>query len=102
MVTVQIGNAFACRTSKAHITQLGWGSNTTLLGGITLSLLIIVGLVYIPPLAAAFDNQVFPFIFWPVLLLYALVLYMLEWFRKALIRRIEKDPGTHPSGVSSP
>jgi P-type Ca2+ transporter type 2C len=87
VVTVQVGNAFACRTSKAHITQLGWGSNKTLLGGIVLSLVIIAGLVYIPLLASAFDNQVFPLFFWPVLLLYALILYTLEWIRKALIRR---------------
>jgi Ca2+-transporting ATPase len=101
VVTVQVGNAFACRTSKAHITQLGWGSNKTLLGGIGLSLLIIAGLVYIPPLANAFDNQVFPFILWPPLLLYALVLYTLEWFRKALIRRTDKQPDINPSPISS-
>lgn len=89
VVTVQVGNAFACRTSKAHNTQLGWGSNRTLLGGIALSLLIIVILVYFPPLAAAFDNQVFPFVLWPVLLMFALVLYTLEWFRKAILRKSE-------------
>ncbi len=89
MVTVQIGNAFACRTSTAHITQMGWGSNFTLLQGTALSLVLIAGLIYIPPLARAFDNQVFPAFFWPVLLLYALILYIMEWFRKGLIRRTE-------------
>ena len=98
VVTVQIGNAFACRTtSRAHNTQMGWGSNQTLLGGIALSLLLIIGLVYIPPLASAFNNQVFPFILWPVLLLYAPVLYTLEWFRKALLRWTEKKQEHHPS-----
>lgn len=90
VVSVQVGNAFACRTSRAHITQMGWGSNKMLLGGILLSLLIIVGLVYIPPLAKAFDNQVIPVIFWPAFLLYAMVIYTLEWFRKALLRRSER------------
>jgi Ca2+-transporting ATPase len=93
VVTVQVGNAFACRTSKAHTTQMGWGSNKTLLGGIVLSLLLIIGLVYFPPLAKAFDNQVFPFVLWPVLLLYALVLYTMEWFRKGVIRWTEKNQG---------
>ena len=90
VVTVQAGNAFACRTSKAHNTQMGWGSNKTLLGGIFLSLLMIAGLVYIPPLAKAFDNQVFPIVLWPFLLLYALILYTMEWFRKAFNRWTEK------------
>jgi magnesium-transporting ATPase (P-type) len=97
VVTVQIGNAFACRTSKAHTTQMGWGSNKTLLGGIILSLLLIAGLVYVPPLAEAFDNQIFPFILWPALLLYALVLYTMEWFRKRLIRWTEKNQENRPS-----
>ena len=97
VVTVQIGNAFACRTSKAHTTQMGWGSNKTLLGGIILSLLLIAGLVYVPPLAKAFDNQIFPFILWPAILLYALVLYTMEWFRKRLIRWTEKNQENRPS-----
>ena len=41
VVLVQIGNAFACRTSKAHNTQMGWGSNKVLLFGIALALLMI-------------------------------------------------------------
>jgi magnesium-transporting ATPase (P-type) len=97
VVTVQIGNAFACRTSKAHNTQMGWGTNKTLLGGIALSLLLIAGMVYFPPLAKAFDNQIFPFILWLVLLLYALVIYAMEWFRKSVIRWTEKNQENHSS-----
>jgi potassium/sodium efflux P-type ATPase len=99
VVTVQVGNAFACRTSKAHTTQLGWWSNTTLLGGIVLSLLMIAGLVYLPPFANAFDNQVFPFVLWPLLLLYAPVLYIMEWFRKGLIRWTEKNQANRSSSI---
>lgn len=91
VVTAQVGNAIACRTFKAHTTQIGWGSNKTLLGGIALSLLIITGLVYIPPLAKAFDNQVFPLVLWPALFLYAPVLYSFEWIRKGLVRILEKN-----------
>ena len=100
VVTVQIGNAFACRTSKAHNRQMGWGSNKTLLGGIALSLVLIAGMVYVPPLARAFDNQIFPAIFWPVLFLYALLLYTLEWVRKALIRWTEKNKENRPSNFN--
>ncbi len=90
VVLVQIGNAFACRTSKAHNTQMGWGSNKVLLLGIALALLMIIGMVYIPVLANIFDNQIFPPIFWPILALFALILYTLEWFRKSILRRKEK------------
>jgi MFS-type transporter involved in bile tolerance (Atg22 family) len=69
---------------------MGWGSNKVLLIGIALSILMIVGLIYIPILAKAFDNQVFPAIFWPILAFFALILYTLEWFRKGLVRRKER------------
>ena len=97
VVLIQIGNAFACRTSKEHNTQMGWGSNKVLLLGIGLAVLMIVSLVYIPFLASAFDNQVFPPIFWPILAIFALILYTLEWFRKALVRRKER---THTGQLS--
>jgi len=90
VVLIQIGNTFACRTSKEHNTQMGWGSNKVLLFGIVLALLMIVGLVYIPFLANAFDNQKFPVIFWPILAFFALILYSLEWIRKAFVRRKER------------
>jgi len=90
VVLIQIGNAFACRTSKEHNSQMGWGSNKVLLFGIALAVLMIVSLVYIPFLANAFDNQAFPPIFWPILAIFALILYTLEWFRKALVRRKER------------
>lgn len=91
VVIVQIGNAFACRTSKAHITQMGWGSNKVLLGGIAISLLLMVGFIYLPPLARAFDIQRFPEILWPFLLSFSLVLYSFEWLRKGFVRWIEKS-----------
>ncbi len=87
VVTAQIGNAFACRTFTAHVTQMGWGSNRALLAGAALSLVIITGLVYLPPLQQAFNNQVFPSILWPFLVLYALVIYLFEWIRKRIVQR---------------
>jgi magnesium-transporting ATPase (P-type) len=97
VVTAQIGNAFACRTSKAHITQMGWGSNKILLSGILLALVLLAGLIYLPPFARAFDNQVFPLILWPLLLIYAPTLYTMEWFRKAIIRWIGMKQENIPS-----
>jgi len=97
VVTAQIGNAFACRTSKAHITQMGWGSNRILLIGILLALVMIASLIYLPPFAKAFDNHVFPLLLWPLLLIYAPVLYTVEWFRKALIRWTEKKQESRSS-----
>ena len=97
VVFVQIGNAFACRTSKAHNTQMGWGSNKVLLLGIALALIMLAGMVYIPFLANIFDNRAFPIILWPVLALFGLVLYTFEWFRKGFMRRRERTRGNRLS-----
>ncbi len=97
MVFAQIGNAFACRTSKARNTQMGWGSNPTLLASVLLSIAIILGLIYFPPLAVSFDNQVFPSALWGVLMLYGLIIYTFEWLRKSLVRRSERSHERKPS-----
>jgi P-type Ca2+ transporter type 2C len=90
VVLVQIGNAFACRTSTAHNTQMGWGSNRMLITGVLLALLMIIGMIYIPFMAKAFSIHTFPIIYWPILAFFALVLYTLEWLRKSIARQREK------------
>jgi P-type Ca2+ transporter type 2C len=93
VVLVQVGNAFACRTSKAHNTQMGWGSNKVLLLGIVLAIIMVIGMIYIPFFAKAFDNQSFPLILWPALGVLSLFLYTMEWFRKGIVRQKERDKG---------
>jgi magnesium-transporting ATPase (P-type) len=87
VVTAQVGNAFACRTFKAHNAQMGWGSNRWLLLGIVIELTGIAALIYVPPLARAFEHVPLPLWSWGILILYALVIYTLEWLRKAVNRK---------------
>ena len=97
VVMSQVGNVFACRTFKAHNRQQGWFSNPTLLLGVVLELVVIWALIYIPPLAIAFDHTALPLLFWPALLLFAPVLYVLEWMRKTFVRRFGKIEHARPS-----
>jgi len=94
VVTAQIGNAFACRTNKAHNRQMGWISNLNLIGGVLAALLIIIALIYLPAARAAFDTQRFPAIVWPFLLSNSLILYIFEWIRKRLIFLLESRRDT--------
>jgi Ca2+-transporting ATPase len=90
----QIGNAFACRTSRAHNRQMGWASNRNLIASVALTVLIILALVYFPPLARGFDNQAFPTVLWYFLPFYALAIYGIEWIRKSVVRWIARNkPG---------
>lgn len=90
VVMTQVGNVFACRTFKAHNRQQGWFSNPTLLLGVVLELVIIWIMIYIPSLAVAFDHVALPLSFWPVLILFAPALYILEWLRKNFVGRFGK------------
>ncbi len=88
--TAQIGNAFACRTSKMRNTHLGWGSNRFLIFSIAIEFLVVAAMVYIPNLAHILGHASIPWILWLVLLLNALILYSLEWFRKLIARWFDR------------
>jgi magnesium-transporting ATPase (P-type) len=87
VVMAQVGNAFACRTETHRGRSVGWLSNPFLLFGVLVEILIILALIYIPPLAAAFEHFPLPPIFWLGLVLYPPALYGLEWLRKSSVRR---------------
>ncbi len=87
VVTAQIGNAFACRTERGSVRRTGLFSNRYLLGAIAFELALICALVYVPPLAGVFDHAPIPLQYWPLLLAYAPMVYLLDWTRKAVLRR---------------
>lgn len=87
VVMAQVGNAFACRTERLRGRALGWLSNPGLIGSVMIELILVVALVYYPPLASAFDHAALPLVFWLVLGLYAPTLYGLDWLRKMYFSR---------------
>lgn len=76
IVATQVGNVFACRTDRASILKVGFFSNKWIWVGILGELLLIFGIVYLPPLQHLFhtaplglDDWIFLFMFTPILLL---------------------------------
>jgi magnesium-transporting ATPase (P-type) len=90
VVTSQVGNALACRSDRMRSSNLGWLSNEYLWIGILIEILAIVSMVYIPFLAEMFNHAPLPAWMWLVLGLNALVLYSMEWIRKAIVRSLRK------------
>jgi Ca2+-transporting ATPase len=86
VVMAQIGNAFACRTERNRGRFLGWFSNPTLLRGIVIELAILLGLIYLKPLANLFGHTAIPPVLWIGLIFFPLIIYSLDWIRKMLIR----------------
>ena len=90
VVMAQVGNAYACRSEKEKGHRLGWLSNPFLLLGIAAEILIIIVLIYFPPLARLFQHVPLPPIFWAGLALYALIIYSLDRLRKEVVWRLER------------
>jgi magnesium-transporting ATPase (P-type) len=65
---------------------LGWLSNKYLWIGILIELMGITSIIYIPFLAKIFNHTPLPVWMWLGLGLNALVLYSIEWIRKAIVR----------------
>jgi len=77
IVACQVGTAFAVRTERASLFQIGIFSNPMLLQGIAFELAFSAALIYLPPLQALFGTRplglpelallaTFPFIVWGV------------------------------------
>jgi len=89
VVMSQVGNALACRSDRTRSSSLGWLSNKYLLVGILIELLGIISIIYIPFLAKIFNHVPLPEWMWIVLGMNALVLYSIEWIRKAIVRGLK-------------
>jgi Ca2+-transporting ATPase len=87
VVSCQIGNAFACRTSRGRVGGLGYFSNRGLLLSIALAVALLLALVYVPIFNNLFELLPLPPDFWAFLAFFGPVVYLLERMRKILLRR---------------
>jgi len=90
VVMAQIGNAFACRTERNRGRSLGWFSNPALWRGIAIELAILLGLIYLPPLADLFEHVAIPPVIWAGLIFFPVIIYSLDWIRKWIVRWRER------------
>lgn len=91
VVASQVGNAFACRSEKSHLHQLGRFSNPFLNEAVGIELVLILLMVYVPGLARVFSHYPLPPLLWLGLGLYAPGIYYLDRLRKILASRIKNN-----------
>jgi P-type Ca2+ transporter type 2C len=90
VITTQIGNAYACRTERTSVFDVGFFSNRFLLVGFCVELGLISVLIYMMPFQAMFEHGPLPLKYWGFLFLYAPVMFFAEEGRKAIMRRRER------------
>ena len=88
IVLVQVANVFACRSERLSIIKLGWLSNTLILWGITLELVLLAIITYTPMGNAIFGTSQLPLWIFGPLAFGAVLLLALEEMRKLLASRL--------------
>ncbi len=87
IVFSQIGAVFNCRTEKQSVFRVGLLGNKQINLGIVLEILLIIALVYLPPLQSVFHTTALDIWDWLLLCIWPPLILFIEEARKAWIRR---------------
>ena len=85
----QVGTAFAARTSRASLREIGIISNKLLLWGILFELLFAAAVVYLPPLQAVFGTGTLGVRELVLLALFPVLVWGTDELRRWALRRRE-------------
>ncbi len=86
IVACQLGNALACRSERESLFSLGLFSNRPLLWAMVAEVFLLLGLIYLPPLAEAFQLTPLELPHWLLLASFGPLLLFAEEVRKKLTR----------------
>jgi magnesium-transporting ATPase (P-type) len=87
VVTTQIGNLFAQRTTNSSLRQVGLFTNRLLWLGITSELVLFALIIYVPFLQRVFGTAPLDWQAWLFLMLWTPALLLADWVRKQVTRR---------------
>jgi magnesium-transporting ATPase (P-type) len=88
IVAAQVGNAFACRTTRESVFRVGLLGNRLLLASIAAEIGILLILVFVPPFPAVFGLAAPAWEEWRLLLGFPVAILALEVGRKWIVRRV--------------
>jgi calcium-translocating P-type ATPase len=100
MIAGQIGTAFAVRTERASLRQIGVFSNRYLLGAIAAELALAAVFVYAPAMQSLLGTEALPARYLLLLLPYPLIVWGADELRRWVVRR-RAAAGSHP-GAGAP
>jgi calcium-translocating P-type ATPase len=88
----QVGTAFAARTSRASLREIGVLSNPLLLGGIAFELVFAAALIYLPPLQGIFHTASLGLPELALLACFPVIVWGSDELRRAWLRRHDPHP----------
>jgi magnesium-transporting ATPase (P-type) len=89
IVFCQVGAVFNCRTEKQSVFKVGLFSNKQVNLGILLEIILIIALVYLPPLQKVFHTASLSLVDWLLLCIWPPLVLLVEEIRKFWLRRKE-------------
>ncbi len=92
----QVGTAFASRTSRASLREIGVLSNPRLLGGIAFELVFAAALIYLPPLQGIFHTAGLGLPELALLACFPVIVWGSDELRRAWLRRHDPTPRGAP------
>jgi len=96
----QVGTAFASRTSRASLREIGVFSNPLLLYGIVFELAFAAALIYLPPLQGIFGTAALGLPELALLASFPPIVWGSDELRRAWLRRRHPDPRKSPTTTS--
>jgi calcium-translocating P-type ATPase len=92
----QVGTAFACRTNRASLREIGVLSNPLLLWGIAFELVFAAALIYLPPVQSIFHTAALGLPELALLACFPLIVWGSDELRRAWCRRHAPTPTGAP------
>lgn len=89
IVTTQIGNVFACRTSRTSLFKVGFLSNKWVILGIIGELIITFCIIYLSPFQKIFNTVPLNLNDWIFLFIFTPIIFFAEEIRKFFIRYLK-------------
>jgi magnesium-transporting ATPase (P-type) len=87
IVSMQMANAFECRSTPASLFSIGPLSNRLLVGAVAVEAVALAAFVYLPVIQGALGHQPLDRPQWLLVLITPLLFVVAEEARKAVVRR---------------
>lgn len=102
IVVTQIGNGFACRSTKESIFKIGFFSNRFYLWGIACELGVVLALFYVPFIQGIFGTKPISGYVWLYMFIWPVIILFAEEARKAVVRAVKRrGQDVPPTGVNN-
>jgi len=87
IVLAQMGNLLGCQTNRTSVLEVGIFKNRWIIRGIAFSVVVMLSIIYIPPLQGIFGTTALGLIEWLYLLTFVPIMFLADEIRKYMVRR---------------